>query len=303
MESLLAGRLLGLLGHHDPTVAGLDEASDRLERALASSRFTIDEDAYLDHVAFAVRAASPADAPATPQSILETLSELDLEDLAFALACASGQPAAIATLEREMIEAVPKALVRLRPDARLVDDVRQELREKLLVAAHGKPKILDYKGRGPLAAWVRVVAMRIAYTHLRERTADGRSDDVAAFETLADGGDAPDVAHFKVTYAAEVRGAFQEAVAALPAEVRAVLRAHAIDGLTIDQIGALYQVHRATAARWLQQARATLLDALRASLKRRLGVEADACDSIVALVQSRIDLSMTRVFATAADSG
>jgi RNA polymerase sigma-70 factor, ECF subfamily len=79
--------------------------------------------------------------------------------------------------------------------------------------------------------------------------------------------------------------------------VRAVLRAHAVNGLSIDQIGALYQVHRATAARWVQHAKVSLLDALRAALKERLGVEGAACDSIVALVQSRIDLSMPRVFA------
>ena len=220
------------------------------------------------------------------------------DDLAFALACASGDRAAIERLESELIEAVPKALVRLKPDARFVDEVRQQLRLKLLVAEPGvRPKILEYQGRGPLAAWVRVVAMRIAYTHLRDAQQGERLDDVAAFESLADTADAPDVAHFKTKYAAEVRASFEEAVAALKPEVRSVLRAHAVEGLSIDQIGALYQVHRATAARWVAHARSALLDGLRASLQRRLGVEPSACDSIVALVQSRIDLSMSRVFA------
>ena len=214
-------------------------------------------------------------------------------DLAFARACASGDPEAIATLERDLIESVPKALVRLRPTPRLVDDVRQELRTKLLVG-DGTPKILEYQGRGPLAAWVRVVAMRIAYTHLRE-SAKEPDDDVAAFESLADDSDAPDVAHLKARYAGEVREAFAEAVSSLPVETRAVLRAQAIDGLTIDQLGALYQVHRATAARWVAHAKDALLDALRTSLQRRLGVDRDACDSIVALVRSRVDLSMSRV--------
>lgn len=219
------------------------------------------------------------------------------EDLAFALACASGDRAAIERLERELIESVPKAIARLRPDAPLVEEVRQKLREKLLVAEPGaRPKILEYQGRGPLAAWVRVVAMRIAYTHLRDAQQEERHDDVAAFETLADTADAPDVAHFKSTYAIEVRAAFEEAVSGLKPEVRSVLRAHAVEGLSIDQIGALYQVHRATAARWVAHARGAMLDALRASLQRRLGVDPSACDSIVALVQSRIDLSMSRVF-------
>ena len=73
-----------------------------------------------------------------------------------------------------------------------------------------------------------------------------------------------------------------------------MLRSQTIDGLSIDQIGALYQVHRATAARWVQQAKSSLLDALREELAKRLGESHDACDSVVALVRSRIDLSLER---------
>ena len=256
-----------------------------------------DAPGWVEHVAAALRAALPeGETSAGVPSYLATLAR---DDLAFTLACASGERAALARLERELVESVPKALVRLKPAARFVEDVRQEVRHKLLVAQPGaRPKILDYQGRGPLGAWVRVVAMRIAYTHLRDTKQDDQHADAAAFEALADTADAPDVAHFKTKYAAEVRAAFHEAVLGLKPEVRSVLRAHAVEGLTIDQIGAVYQVHRATAARWVTHARGALLDALRASLQRRLGVEAAACDSIVALVQSRIDLSMSRVFAS-----
>ena len=213
---------------------------------------------WLEHVATACRAALPEGA--TPADVPGVLEALARADLAFALACASGDRAALERLEHALIESVPKALARLRPDARFVEEVRQQLRQKLLVAEPGaRPKILDYLGRGPLAAWVRVVAMRIAYTHLRSARQNEGLDDVAAFETLADTADAPDVAHFKTKYAVEVRAAFQEAVAGLKPEVRSVLRAHAVEGLSIDQIGALYQVHRATAARWVAHARGVLL--------------------------------------------
>ncbi|MDB4941687.1 MAG: putative DNA-binding regulatory protein [Labilithrix sp.] len=271
------------------------EVSEEAERLLAAGlaegrgRAEIDVDAYLAHVLAVCHKAD------RKGEMLATVRGLALGDLAFATACASGDARAIAAFERELVDAVPKALVRLKPDARFVDEVRQELRQKLLVGAPGQPpKIMEYEGRGPLAAWVRVVAMRIAYTHHRD-AAKTTSDDVDAFERLADGADAPDVAHLKAHYAVEVRAAFEEAVLALPVEARSVLRASAVEGMTIDQIGAVYQVHRATAARWLSHARTTLLDGLRAALQRRLGVERAACDSIVALVRSRIDLSMSRV--------
>lgn len=223
--------------------------------------------------------------------------EVCIEDLRLAFAAADGEREAVATIERSMIEPVPRSIARMKPDARLVDEVRQALRTALLVGpVGGRPKLLEYKGRGPLAAWVRVVATRIAYDHLREQPT--REDDGAAFETLADDADMPDVAHLKITYAHEVKAAFAEAAARLAPEERAVLRAHAVDGLTIDEIGALFQVHRATAARWVQHARTVLLDGLRDALAQRLGIEHDACQSLVALVRSRIDLSLERVLQT-----
>jgi RNA polymerase sigma-70 factor, ECF subfamily len=57
-------------------------------------------------------------------------------------------------------------------------------------------------------------------------------------------------------------------------------------------------VHRATAARWLQQAKGALVDALRSALAQRLGIDHAACDSLVGLVQSRIDLSLERTLTT-----
>jgi RNA polymerase sigma-70 factor (ECF subfamily) len=96
-------------------------------------------------------------------------------------------------------------------------------------------------------------------------------------------------------YSAEVRAAFRDAVARLSAEERAVLRSSTVDGLTIDQLGALYQVHRATAARWVSHARTSLLSELRSILAARLGIDRAACDSIVQLVQSRVDLSLERL--------
>lgn len=227
----------------------------------------------------------------------EGLDGVVLEDLALALAAALGEPNAVAEIERTIIEPLPRTLSRLRLTPELVDELRQELREKLLVGpSGGTPKLLEYKGRGPLGAWARVIALRAAYDHARSSQPESKnkkeSDD--ALDGLIDAGDDPELAELRRTYTAELRDAFRAAARRLDAEERAVLRSQAIDGMTIDQIGALYQVHRATAARWVQQAKASLLSALREELASRLGEGHDACDSVVALVRSRIDLSLER---------
>jgi RNA polymerase sigma-70 factor (ECF subfamily) len=231
-----------------------------------------------------------------PEGILEALGALHLPDVRFALACASGDRSSIAELERTLIDAVPKALTHLKPDRQTVDEVRQDLREKLLVGLPGQPpKLLDYKGRGPLGAWVRVVALRIAYTRRRDGVKEPQGGDEDALADAISGADSPEIAHLRSTSAESFGAAFREAAARLSAEERSVLRSHVVDGLNIDQIGALHQVHRSTAARWVQQARGSLLSALHESLAHRFGIDRSACESVVALVGSRIDLSLERL--------
>ena len=62
----------------------------------------------------------------------------------------------------------------------MVDDVKQELREKLLVASGALPRIADYLGEGPLTGWVRVSATRTALNLLRRDTRNValRDDDM-----------------------------------------------------------------------------------------------------------------------------
>jgi RNA polymerase sigma-70 factor (ECF subfamily) len=260
--------------------AMLDDGKDVLERALGPYATPRVKARWKEHLA-AVAEGEPLDG-------------LVLEDIALALAAALGEANAVAEIERTIIEPLPRTLSRLRPTPELVDELRQDLREKLLVGptGGGKPKLLEYKGRGPLGAWARVIALRAAYDHGRATASKPEGAD--ALERLIDEGDDPELAELRRKYTAELREAFRAAARRLDAEERAVLRSQTVDGLTIDQIGALYQVHRATAARWVQQAKASLLSALREELAKRLGESHDACDSVVALVRSRIDLSLER---------
>src|SRR5439155_17675697 len=112
---------------------------------------------------------------------------------------------------------------------------------------------LDYSGRADLRMWIRTTAVRLAIDLLRRKRALPIDDDeLAALPALADD---PEVAHLKDRYRDELRTAIGEAIGALEARDRLLLKYHYVDGLAIDRIGALYGVHRATAARWLGAAR------------------------------------------------
>jgi len=110
--------------------------------------------------------------------------------------------------------------------------------------------------------------------------------------------DDPELSILRAQYRDAVDAALRAALAGLNARARALLRYQLIDGWSIDQVGKLYGVHRATAARWLADARAALGDAIRSELAARLRIAASEVDSIVRLVQSRVDMSLDRLLVT-----
>jgi RNA polymerase sigma-70 factor (ECF subfamily) len=65
--------------------------------------------------------------------------------------------------------------------------------------------------------------------------------------------------------------------------------------VTIDVLAAEHGVHRATAARWLADARTAVHDRTRVELARSLGAATHEADSIIRLVEGRLDVSLDRL--------
>ena len=64
--------------------------------------------------------------------------------------------------------------------------------------------------------------------------------------------------------------------------------------MSLEHIGARYDAHRATVARWIASAREQLLDAVRRGMAKRLQVPVEDVDSLLVVVRSRLDLSIAR---------
>ncbi|HWE27728.1 MAG TPA: sigma-70 family RNA polymerase sigma factor, partial [Polyangia bacterium] len=179
-----------------------------------------------------------------------------------------------------------------------VDEVRQQLRHKLLLAPRPgeRPRIADYAGRGPLQAWVRVAATRAAIDYLRSAGArfgaEVQPDDLSPDPGA---GDSPEVDYMKERYRPQFKAAFQAALRELDSEQRNVLRLHVVEGLNIDEIGSLFKVHRSTVARWIAAARRQVLAAAREKLSDELGLSAPEFDSLAGVVRSQLDLSVANI--------
>jgi RNA polymerase sigma-70 factor (ECF subfamily) len=222
------------------------------------------------------------------------LDALHHGDLLLAHAATRGHAVAVARLEREPMSSARAALGRIL-DAAEIDDALQALREKLLTSRDGAaPKLAEYAGRGSLAGWLKVVAVRLALSRRRgARHQETPADDEAMLDLPAPL--QPELELFRARYRGEFKAAFQSAFQQLEARERNLLRLQFVDDLTVDQIGAIYRVHRATAARWVAHAREALFDRTRRHLSTRLGLAPSQLTSILDLVRSHVDVSLLRL--------
>lgn len=238
-------------------------------------------------VAAAVAAAAPADAAA--------LAALHLDDLYLALACADGDPAALAAFEAGYGAAIERAIAAAGAPPTERADLAQVVRQRVLVGpGDGRPpRIAGYSARGSLAAWVRVVATREAARLLSRAPREvGAADDELARLIAPDD---PELDYFKQLYTDEFKRAFEAAVESLDGRDRLVLRQHTLDGLGIDQLAALHRVHRATAARWIETARDAVVARTLRELGRRLRLSRTELASVIRLIRSQLDVSLPRL--------
>ncbi len=214
-------------------------------------------------------------------------------DLYLAAACASGDAAAIAAFEAELVPVIRQAVRRLHDSDH--DEVVQIVRERVLVApVGGAPRIAEYSGQGPLRAWVRIAAMRLALNALRAGRRWILVGDVKLFETIAaEHGDGRSAERYREAATDALRAAFTT----LSPRDRNLLRMHHLHGLSVDELAPALGVHRATVARWIAAAREQLLAQTRLGLVERLHVGASTIDSVLAGIASEVDVSVVRLLA------
>jgi RNA polymerase sigma-70 factor, ECF subfamily len=185
-------------------------------------------------------------------------------ELFLALACARGHTCAIAILEREYLAATERVIARVNRTRYFVDEARQILRDRLLVG--DKPRIGQYAAAGPLTAWVRVAALRVALNLQKSERASWGSF-LASVEPMD-----PAVSPDTFCYREEIQAALCVAIATLSAQEKDILRLHYFHRQSIDRIGARHGAHRATVARWLAATRRKVFELVSETVCGKHGV-------------------------------
>ncbi|HEY5948216.1 MAG TPA: sigma factor-like helix-turn-helix DNA-binding protein, partial [Kofleriaceae bacterium] len=238
----------------------------------------VSRERYVEQLAARINARStePAD---------RVLSTMPAADLYLAIACADNNDAALAAFRDGFLPSLRQALGKLALSPATIDETVQ----RVLVMLFVDGQINGYGGKGTLRSWLRSIGVRTG-----RRLAGGDQDVVSEDEldglpaAVAD----PELEMLRARYSEQVRLAFAAAFAELTERERNVLRQYHIDGLTIDQLAALYQVNRATTARWVAGARLAIVAKTRNQLVDRYGIAAAEVDSIIRLVRSQLAVSV-----------
>jgi RNA polymerase sigma-70 factor (ECF subfamily) len=232
----------------------------------------------------------PTEAPGT-----QGAEGLKMADLYLAFACTRGDAAALRSFEQHYMPEIDASLVRLRLTASQRDELRQLLRQKLLVSEDGaEPRIGTYGGRGDLRRWVRAVATREGLVLLRKGTPEVEVEQ-EFFEVFPAAAEDVELQHARREYQVEFKRAFEEALASLSPEERNLIRRHFIDGLSTPQLAALHGTHRVTMFRRLKQACETLVERTRKLLLERLPMTEGELTSLNRLIHSQLDVSLERL--------
>jgi len=223
------------------------------------------------------------------------IEQLHLPDLFLAFACAEGDSRALRDFGT-LLGTVAGAVRSVDGSPAFVDEILQRLRTRVLVPDEGRtPRILDYAGRGSLENWLRAGALRLALNARRDaRRGPEQLPDASLFEPVAPTADRT-FELLRGKYAAEFGRALRQAFGSLESQERNVLRLHFMEGLSLNQIAAMYQVNKSTISRRMARARELLLARTRSALESALALPPAELDSLLEQLGPRLDVSLNSV--------
>jgi RNA polymerase sigma-70 factor (ECF subfamily) len=210
-------------------------------------------------------------------------------------ACAHGDRAALEALDRGYLSHVGDYVAKTDPSPAFADEVRQVLRQRLLVSEDGGlPRIREYSGAGPLGAWLRIAATRTALNLRRGKKNQAMESDEATPLKLRNAQPDPELDYLKSRYGTEFRDAFRKVLGSLGPKERSLLSLYYLEGMASGALSKAFKVHPATVRRWLDDVRTQIVAETHALLKDRLDLSSAELKSLMKLLQSQLEQSISR---------
>ncbi|MCP4444590.1 MAG: sigma-70 family RNA polymerase sigma factor [Myxococcales bacterium] len=221
-------------------------------------------------------------------------------DLLLARGCALGVATAVASFETDLLGLVSAAARKLSMTSAQADELRQQVRMKLLVVRGDgiASKIGNYAGTGALRSWVYATGLRTGLNELRRiGRAPVPAGDEQLLVAMPDKNDDQQLQYMKELYRSAFRDAFKNSIGELEDRLANVLRHYYLDEMTLEDIGSLYRVHKTTVMRWVNKAHAELEVKTKSRMIAHLQLSASEVESVLRLIQSGIQLGLASVLA------
>ncbi len=218
------------------------------------------------------------------------LSAFHLTDFLLAFLVAEAEPRALRLLNDEFILPAAKRSSMGEPP----DEVAAATLSHLLVSESDRPaRILTYSARGPLHAWIHMVAKRNAI-QLTRKVVRYRSDAEEFLENsplLAD----PELDLLKFRYAKKFNEALEQALRELPATEANLLYLTGVKRVSLASAATMQQVSVRTVQRRIIAIREKVFEQTREIARAKLDATEEEMSSLLALVQSQLDVTLHRV--------
>jgi RNA polymerase sigma-70 factor (ECF subfamily) len=251
----------------------------------------LDTESFLPYIAARLPGYLPAE---------QEVARIHASDLLLAKACAEGHEAALARFDDEFLGLVIVAGRKLKMGDMQCDELRQQVRLKLLVPGSNgaAPKIGNYNGTGALRSWVYATGLRTGLNELRRiGRAPMPAGDEQLLVAMPDRNDDQELQYMKELYRTAFKDSFKASIAALEDRLGNILRHYYLDEMTLEQIGALYRVHKTTVMRWVNKAHAELETETKQRMVAHLKLQPSEVESVMRLIQSGIQLGLASVLA------
>lgn len=218
----------------------------------------------------------------------DRMKEADLRSVYLAFAAAHGDADAMAAVEARAVEQARRVVERWGGAQVELDEVLQRVRHALFLGVEDKPKLLEYGGQGSFNSWLRAVALRVVLNLTRRPLLRAEEAEVEQLVAMVDD---PELILVKGVYLREFRRAFSESLRSLPRDEATLLHQYYFDGLRLEELAALQRMHVSTLSRKLARIRQQVLEGTRTRLSEQLALAPSEIDSILRLIQSRLEVS------------
>jgi RNA polymerase sigma-70 factor (ECF subfamily) len=252
---------------------------------------------------------------ASGAEVKEFVDALNADDLCLIIACENGDEKAWNDLVKNFDSTVKSAARKISNNAEDAEDLASSIWAELYGLKHDKDgkvksKLSYYSGRGSLGGWLRAIVSQLAIDQFRKQSRLVQIEENREFENLAqDSSEKTDNKSVVSTSAnpeeifseteaqKDVSNALKEAIAALEAEDKLILKLYYFDDLKLKDIGNALGFHEATASRKLVRVQTEIRKSVEKILQTKHGWKPEEVKRFLSESASKLGINFEKLFA------